>query len=310
MRQSAGACRVSLPAASNVGREPNTHECSALPTTPRLIRHVLLAILAAAVLLPAPVAAGDHVASGTHKMLAAEAKLLRDINRIRARNGRRPLRLDKSTSAVARARSRDMAAKRYFAHTEPDGDDARRILRRRDIPASEVTENIGHTVGLSLREGTNRMATWWYHSPPHRRQMLARDINYVGIGIARRGGRHTYTVIHIRSRDKSDPRVIIDKARWQLHGRGSRVIIDWHGVDPKLATGKSGIKRFHVQRRTAGGDWTRVVADPQRSKVSFSTRATGEQRIRIRAIDKAGNVGPWKYVSIDLPEARPRRIRV
>ena len=64
------------------------------------------------------------------------------------------------------------------------------------------------------------MAKWWYRSPPHRRQMLARDVNYVGIGIARRGSRFTYTAIFTRSRDKTDPLVIIDEATWTSDGSG------------------------------------------------------------------------------------------
>ena len=172
-----------------------------MPAPLRLRRVFLLAALVVADVVPSPAAAGERTVIRTDKMLAAEARILRDINRIRVRNGRKPLRLDRRTGQVARARSRDMAARRYFAHVEPDGDNAKRILARRWIRASDVTENIGHTVGLSLRQGTRRMAKWWYHSPPHRKQMLARDINYVGIGISRRGGRFTYTAIFTRSRD-------------------------------------------------------------------------------------------------------------
>ena len=134
----------------------------------RHLRYLVLAALAAATLLPASTAAAaDGAVVATDKMAAAEARLLREINEIRAMNGRTPLRLDKRTSHVARARSLDMAAKRYFAHTEPDGDAADDILDRRDIDANEVTENIGHTVGLTLRAGSRRMADWWYRSPPH-----------------------------------------------------------------------------------------------------------------------------------------------
>jgi uncharacterized protein YkwD len=264
-----------------------------------------VAILAAALLLPASAAAGDRSVVGTDKMRTAEARVLKDINRYRARHGRKPLRLDRRTSQVARARSSDMAAKRYFAHVEPDGDDARRILQRRAIRASEVTENIGHTLGLTLLEGSRRMARWWYHSPPHRRQMLARNINYVGIGIARRGRRVTYTAIFTRSHDKTSPRVIIGKSSWQPSGGGARVTVDWQGIDPELATGRTGIKRYHIERLTRLGGWRRVDGDPRRSKRSFRTPATGDQRVRIRAVDRAGNVGPWAYARIDLPDAAP-----
>jgi uncharacterized protein YkwD len=264
----------------------------------------MFAVLAAALVLPTPVAASDRAVVRTPKLRAAETRLLKDINRIRRRNGRKPLRLDKRTSSVARARSSDMAAKRYFAHVEPDGDDARRILRRRAISASEVTENIGHTVGLSLKAGSNRMATWWYRSRPHRIQMLARDINYVGIGIARRGSRFTYTAIFTRSRDKTGPRVVIDETSWRPVAGGWQVTLDWHGSDPKLAVGTAGIRRFELERRSELDGWDRVGGDPRRSQRSIGLVGGGEQRFRVRAVDKAGNKGPWVYAQVRVPGGR------
>jgi len=269
----------------------------------------VLAVLAAAILMPTPVAAGDRAVSNTDKMRAVEAQLLEDINRIRVMNGRKPLRLDRQTALVARARSHDMAAKRYFAHVEPDGDSAKRILVRRHIGASEVTENIGHTFGLTLREGGSRMATWWYRSPPHRRQMLARDINYVGIGVARRGSRFTYTAVFTRSKDKTEPKVFIEDTRWRAKDGGAEVTIDWRGNDPKLARGTAGIKRYEVERLTGLGGWTRLGRDAHNSKGVFRTPARGDQRFRIRAVDKAGNIGPWAYTRIDLPNRRRATVR-
>jgi uncharacterized protein YkwD len=279
-----------------------------MPLPRHALRYLLLAILAAAVVLPAPAAAGSRAVVGTDKMRAAEARLLKDINRIRAQHGRKPLRLDKATSHVARARSSDMAAKRYFAHVEPDGDDAGRILNRRGIRASEVTENIGHTVGLTLLESSRRMAKWWYRSRPHRVQMLARDVNYVGLGVARRGSRITYTAIFTRAHDKTRPRVIIEEATWSLDVSGSRVTLDWDGVDPRLATGTAGIKRFEVERYSPLRGWGRVDRDPQASRLSIPATGWGDQRFRVRAVDKAGNVGPWAYTRIDIADRLPSRI--
>ena len=262
----------------------------------------MLAALAVAILVPGPAAAGTKAVSGTDKMRAVEAQLFKDINRIRVMNGRKPLRLDERITHVARARSHDMAGKRYFAHVEPDGDNAKRILKRRDIRASVVTENIGHTSGLSLRQGSNRMATWWYHSPPHRKQMLAKDINYVGIGVAKRGSRFTYTAIFTRAGDQTEPKVFIEDTGWRPRGGGTEVTIDWTGNDPQLARGTAGIKRYDVERATTFGGWKRIERDPHKSRGKFRTPASGDQRFRIRAVDKAGNVGPWTYTHIDLPD--------
>lgn len=271
----------------------------------RSLRFVVLATFAAAILFPSAAGADSRTVAGTAKLRAAETRVLRDINRIRVRHGRRPLRLDRPTMHVARARSRDMAAKRYFAHVEPDGDDARRILGRRHIPAQSVTENIGHTVGLTLKRGSRLMATWWYRSAPHRRQMLARRINYVGIGIARRGSRHTYTAIFTRSRDKTEPHVAIQAAT--VSEDGGRVTIDWRGGDPKLAVGTAGIRRYDLQHLTPFRGWRPIGLDVRGTKLSFRRLGGGgDPLVRIRAVDGAGNVSPWAYARIELADRPPR----
>ena len=52
----------------------------------------------------------------------AEAKVATLLNQQRTDVGRIVLRVDARLSAIARARSEDMAAKGYFAHQQPDGD--------------------------------------------------------------------------------------------------------------------------------------------------------------------------------------------
>ena len=79
-----------------------------------------------------------------------------------------------------------------------------------------------------------------------------------------------------------------------------------HGIDPKLAKGTAGVKRFVLEHRTSQGDWSRVDGDPRKSRRSISTSGTDDQHVRIRAVDKAGNVGPWTYAHVDLPEGLPR----
>ena len=265
------------------------------------VRFVLLVAFAAVLLLPTQAAAGNHSVAGTDKLRAAETRLFKNVNRIRVRNGRKPLRRDTRTSRVARARSSDMATKRYFGHIEPDGDNASRIIHRHHIPAATVTENIGHTYGLTLKAGSKRMAKWWFHSAPHRRQMLARDSNYVGIGIAHRGSRFTYTAIFTHSRDKTEPLVVIDEAT--LSDDGSRATVAWHGVDPRLATGTAGIRSFDLEQLTPLANWTPVVAGIRKSEQSLSTFGMADLGVRIRAVDKAGNVGPWAYAHVSTSEA-------
>jgi hypothetical protein len=129
----------------------------------------------------------------------------------------------------------------------------------------------------------------------------------VGIGIARRSGRFTYTAIFTRSRDKTSPHVVIDDATWQPEARSSEVSIEWRGVDPQLAMGTAGIRRFDVERFTVSDGWSQIDGDPHESERTVRTYASGAQRFRIRAVDKAGNVGPWAYTRIDIPGYVPAR---
>ena len=268
------------------------------------LRFIALAMIAAAILLPTTTQAGTRTVAGTERLQAAESRVLKGINRIRVRNGRKPLAIDERTSRVARARSADMAERRYFSHIEPDGDDASRVLDRRGVQASTVLENIGHTIGPKLKSGSRRMARWWYHSPPHRRQMLARGINYVGLGIARRGSRITFTAIFTRSRAKTEPQAIIEATTVSEDGR--LVTVDWRGHDRRLAAGRTGIRRYDLERLTPFGGWEPVGGASRKSKRTLSRLGYAPDHLRVRAVDKAGNVGPWAYARIEMDDAHAR----
>ena len=50
------------------------------------------------------------------------------------------------------------------------------------------------------------MVDWWKDSPPHRRNMLNGDFNYVGIGMSREGAELLYTVVFVNQRDHTPPK--------------------------------------------------------------------------------------------------------
>ena len=114
----------------------------------------MLAALVVAILVPGSAAAGSKAVSGTDKMRAVEAQLFKDINRIRVVNGRRPLRLDERITHVARARSHDMAGKRYFAQvtiTKGWGQPHIRIIPvTSEFDSSEVNKWMGSYERLTI----------------------------------------------------------------------------------------------------------------------------------------------------------------
>lgn len=176
-------------------------------------RIALLVFALAAALVPAGSASAHrrpqrhvhHVAgacASSHAEVRAKAiRRSRDatlclLNRVRARHGLRPLRLDRKLSRAARRHSRDMVRRRYFAHDSLDGRSPfDRMRATRYVPRNSswvLGENIGWGSG-SLSQPI-ALVRAWMHSPPHRHNLLSRHFRDVGIGIARgvpvRGLRH------------------------------------------------------------------------------------------------------------------------
>ncbi|MGN6190064.1 MAG: CAP domain-containing protein [Conexibacter sp.] len=167
-------------------------------------RLALIVLGLAAVLVPAgPAAAQPHrhqyphhravgACNASHAVVrAAEIRRSRDatlclLNRVRARYGLPPLRLNAKLSRAARGHSRDMVRHRYFAHESRDGRSPFARMRATHYLPSRgswwLGENIGWGSG-SLAEPA-AMVRAWMHSPPHRANILSRHFRDIGIGIA------------------------------------------------------------------------------------------------------------------------------
>lgn len=107
---------------------------------------------------------------------AAEAELLRVINRVRAQHGIRPLRVDLRLEAAARAKSRSMLRTGTFAH----GNFQRRLSNFR-ARGPYFGENLAWGVGHhGSAPGVVQM---WLASPSHRANLLRRTFRRVGLGV-------------------------------------------------------------------------------------------------------------------------------
>ncbi|MDA1062226.1 MAG: CAP domain-containing protein [Chloroflexi bacterium] len=107
-----------------------------------------------------------------------EARMAELINAERVRAGLGALRLDPQMSAVARAHSRDMTDRRYFGHTNPDGDSPFDRMRAADIPFGAAAENIAGSSGVDRAHGM------LMNSSGHRSNILGGDFTRIGVGIA------------------------------------------------------------------------------------------------------------------------------
>jgi uncharacterized protein YkwD len=108
------------------------------------------------------------------------------LNRVRARHGLQPLRLNPKLSRAARRHSRDMVRHRYFAHDSRNGRSPfDRMRATHYVPRNAswwLGENIGWGSG-SLAEPASLVRAWM-HSPPHRANILSGHFRDIGIGIA------------------------------------------------------------------------------------------------------------------------------
>jgi uncharacterized protein YkwD len=126
----------------------------------------LVAALLVLVLLPATAAAGPT---------GAEARLLRDLNRVRAAHALPPLRYDPRLQRAARAHSREMLASGIFQH----GAFGTRMVRF-DVGGTLTGENLAWGVG---RFGTaSAIVGAWLASPEHRANLLRPGFTRIGIG--------------------------------------------------------------------------------------------------------------------------------
>ncbi len=110
----------------------------------------------------------------------ARAELLGRINALRAQLGAASLSADGALDTVAQAWAERLASENFFAHVAPDGSDLKARLRAAGYRFTAAGENLGLSSGpLAAHFGIE-------HSPGHRRNLLEKDHQRLGVGLARR----------------------------------------------------------------------------------------------------------------------------
>jgi uncharacterized protein YkwD len=105
----------------------------------------------------------------------AEARLLRDLNQVRAAHGLAPLRYDPRLQRAARAHSRDMLSSGIFQH----GAFGARMLQF-DVRGSLTGENLAW--GNGSFGSASAIVRAWLASPEHRANLLRPAFTRIGIG--------------------------------------------------------------------------------------------------------------------------------
>lgn len=148
------------------------------------------ALLAAVPLVAAPAAQGAVIGSdvpaqvieapaGVTQSSAAYAQtILTKVNELRASHGLKPLTRYVQLDAVAQDWSEQMAARNFMSHRPDPGS-------HYPAGASGAAENVAMRSGDAPGEdiGT-KIFEQWLHSPRHYDNMVNRDLNALGIGLA------------------------------------------------------------------------------------------------------------------------------
>jgi uncharacterized protein YkwD len=148
--------------AATTSAAPTPTRTTAAPTTP--VRTTPPATTTAAKATPDPVA-------------AARAEVLALVNEERATAGCKPLTASTSLDGLAQSFSDEMAARGFFDHTDPDGNDPWDRAKARGI-TNLSAENIaqGQPTAQAVMDA-------WMNSPDHRRNILDCDYTTLGVGV-------------------------------------------------------------------------------------------------------------------------------
>ena len=236
---------------------------------------------------------------------ADDAALLQDgfdlihmTNVKRAALGLIDLRIDPALMAIARDRARVMATNDVMSHSEPDG---RKVWDR--MNAAGLTWYAGGEIiawnHYPAEYSTAEAIRAWWASPGHHSIMVSTGYNYVGFGAALSAdGKFYFAGVFAKEPDQTVPWAKIGSVSMRsVDGRHKRVTVRWSGADTRLQILTSGLRYFQAQWRAVGGKWHAWTTSTATSRSLTLTRGV-RYEARVRSLDRAGNRGSWKTVSL------------
>ncbi len=237
----------------------------------------------------AMLAATATQASATTTATDPATRLMDSINQARAARGLVPLRPDPRLWAIAGDRAGRLAASGVLSH-EAAGS-LPQDLAGRSVRWLGYGEDIGYAPG-SAGTAANSILGMWASSSEHWPLLMSAGYNYLGVGLAARSssGVTFASVVLIEGPDRTGARAAVAGAVVS----GSDIRWSWRGWDPPLQTHTAGLRDFTLQLRTDRGVWVTIGSGVTAAARSTLNRARGHwYGLRVRARDRAGNVGPW-----------------
>ncbi|HYH92355.1 MAG TPA: CAP domain-containing protein [Candidatus Saccharimonadales bacterium] len=249
-----------------------------------------------ALLLPAATLAAD---TSSTAVSAAESRALTLINAERTERGLVALRLDSRLEKIAGARASYMASTGVFSHTEKDGDNVFDRIEAADITWYGAGEIIAWNTVSDLDGSADYAAQAWMNSSGHKAIIISKDYNYVAFGLAvASNGRRYWAGVFMKGPDRTGAWAkVADVSKSRVSSSYSKVTISWGGADTKLQVLTAGLRDFQFQRRRDGGSW---VDSGTTTATSYTKNwwVGHVYELRVRARDKNGNWGGWKYVTV------------
>lgn len=268
-----------------------------MPTVARRIAPLLISTLLS-LPLATPVAAAIEVPADDPAMLTAGTDLVTLTNAKRTAVGLVSLRIDPGLMRIARDRAEVMAENDKMSHTEPDGSNVFDRMNAANLTWYGAGEIIAWNT-YPEQYSTAEAIRAWMASPGHHAIIVSTGYNYVGYGAAiSSSGRRYYAGVFAKEPDQTVP--------WAKFGTISlksvdathkRATVRWSGGDSKLQVLTSGLASMEVDWRAVGGDWHDWTTTLTTSRSITLVRGVAYE-FRIRARDKAGNIGTWRTVGV------------
>jgi len=264
------------------------------------LRRSIPIMLAGLLLLPAAAPVGATTTADP-TVAAAQSAALAYANKERTSRGLVALRLDPRVLAVAQARAEAMAQADVLSHMQADGNTASALLSAASIRWYGVGEIIALNFDAILASSASGAIAQWMNSSPHRAILLSTNYNYVAFGVAvSTTGKRYWAGVFIKGPDRTGARArLYTPVKQVLSATRTRVKFRWTGSDVRLQVLTSGLRNYELQRRRAAGTWV-AYASTTATSLTTSWARGRTYEFRVRAVDKAGNRGSWKTVTVRL----------
>lgn len=116
-----------------------------------------------------------------------ENEVIKLVNVERAKNGLKPLNSNWQLSRVARYKSEDMIAKRYFSHTSPTYGSPFTMMKNFGINYRTAGENIAYGQSTPAQ-----VMNSWMGSSGHRQNILNPSFTQIGVGVGKNSAGQLY----------------------------------------------------------------------------------------------------------------------